>query len=159
MVLPRSPRSTTLENSLGGLFRGREGIKRRMTVHVSRHLYPRPSLSWLGKNETKNRRAGHYLSTFMPHCHLRRRICVRSKVVKLIPTATGPLTQFMLSPLYRPRTSPSSWIISRMVWMMELYAWPITPAVCIRRRTTSRGYEADCPIRPAQAPKTSRSTG
>lgn len=62
--------------------------------------------------------AGHYLST-LP-CHLRRRICVRSKVVKLIPTAMGPLTQFMLRPLYKPRTSPSSRMISVMVRRMDV---------------------------------------
>lgn len=65
--------------------------------------------------------ARHYLSTVtqLP-CHLRRRICVRSKVVKLIPTAIGPLTQFMLRPLYKPRMSPSSRMISDMVRRMEV---------------------------------------
>lgn len=32
---------------------------------------------------------------------------LRSKVMKLMPTAMGPLIQFMLSPLYRPPMSPS----------------------------------------------------
>lgn len=34
---------------------------------------------------------------------------LRSKVMKLMPTAMGPLIQFMLSPLYRPPMSPSAW--------------------------------------------------
>lgn len=82
-----------------------------------------------------------------------------SNVVKLTPTAMGPLSQFMLSPLYSPRITPSCETIARMVPRIVTYDDPVTPAVCIRRRTTSRGYEADCPIRPAQAPKAKRSWG
>lgn len=66
-----------------------------------------------------------------------------SNVVKLTPTEMGPLSQFMLRPLYSPHITPSRVIISRMVPRIVPYDEPVTPAVCMRRRTTSRGYEAD----------------
>lgn len=62
-----------------------------------------------------------------------------SNVVKLTPTAMGPLIQFMLRPLYSPHTIPSLVTISRIVLRMVLHDEPVTPAVCMRRRTTSRG--------------------
>ena len=39
-------------------------------------------------------------------------LCIMSKVAKLIPTAIGPLIQFIVTPLYKPRKKPSS-LISR----------------------------------------------
>ena len=51
-----------------------------------------------------------------------------SYTVKLVPTAMGPLIQFMLSPLYRPR-QPSDPHTRITVREMEVYLlpWPVTP--------------------------------
>ncbi|TNN29617.1 hypothetical protein EYF80_060233 [Liparis tanakae] len=72
-------------------------------------------------------------------CPLSRRPCVTSKV--------------------SPRTTPSCATITRTVPRTVAYDEPVTPAVCMRRRTTSSGYEADWPMRPAQAPNARRSRG
>lgn len=51
---------------------------------------------------------------------LRSQRCVRSKVMKLTPTAIGPLIQFILNPLYKPWITPSSATICRAVPMIDV---------------------------------------
>ena len=71
---------------------------------------------------------------------------MKSYVVKLIPTAIGPLIQFMLSPLYNPVVSPSFCNTDLTVLNMVLYSGfldPWVPSVCMRLRTMSSGYVVD----------------
>ena len=44
-----------------------------------------------------------------------------SNVLKLMPVAMGPLTKFLLMPLYHPRKKPSRRSTSRSVPAIEVY--------------------------------------
>lgn len=99
--------------------------------------------------------------------------CTISNAVKLMENATGPLTQFILTPLKKPR-QPCSCNNCRIVLTMLISphaASPpipseltdvslplITPIVCIRRLVTSNGYVKVCAKRPDTAPHCMRST-
>ena len=45
----------------------------------------------------------------------------KSNVLKLMPVEMGPLTKFMLMPLYHPRKRPSRRSTSRSVPVIEVY--------------------------------------
>ena len=85
-----------------------------------------------------------------------------SNVVKLMPTAMGPLTQFIVTPL-NSDAAPSDCTIARAVAAIEVKrlgacfesATPTAPSVCIRLRTVSSGYVSVCATRPDAAPHAS----
>ena len=78
-----------------------------------------------------------------------RRNCLTkmSKVVKLIPTAIGPLIQFILSPLYRPPRIPSCFTITRIVprIVRYLFSVPVTPEIMSTIEIVHSSYS--CTIR------------